>query len=74
MATEIYRAAEKLGMGRGTLLTLARETAQDACLRSIDHMHAHDQEQLLTLLAWISIQDAELLARTSRYRSMLIAA
>jgi len=63
MVAEIQAAAARLGLSDGTLLALARETAHDATLLSLYHLTAQDAETLLRLLAWITFEDARLLAK-----------
>jgi hypothetical protein len=61
MLHDIREAAGRIGLSEGTLLLLARETAQDARLLSVEALNARDRDQLLTLLQWISYDQAHLL-------------
>ncbi len=70
MLHEIRSAAGRLGLSEGTLLALARETAHDGRLRSVEALLSRDQAQLSMLLQWITAEDAILL--TTRFRSSLV--
>ncbi len=54
MDQEILLYARRLDLSTGDLLSLAREVAEDARLRTVDDLTMHQREALLLMLAFLS--------------------
>jgi hypothetical protein len=52
----IHALADQLGLSKTELLALAREIAQDATLRSVEHMYQWHMERLETGLILMDVE------------------